>query len=279
MEHIKTLVAIEVLFIFIFSSLIVIDSADNIGIKAITGRAIAGVTQETVLNDLKATLPKLGFLNDIQETSVCMIVNVDSSTSYSYEITKSGETITTQSSNSRLCSANEDFVVSYVSYAKLKEHIDSPPSFEELKRTGGGSNFYLYPSKQILPGLKLANPDEFNQKYSSFLNKYLTADERTQLLSEPEARKAFSFASSLFYVIIGLITLLLVISLVIFRLSKKPKVKEDLEIVAYIKAELAEGYPEEQIKQALISSGWKDSDINQAFQTVKSEVTVPPGFA
>ena len=281
MENIKTLVAIELLFIVIFSSLIIIDSSDNLGIKSITGRAIAGVTQETILNDLKATFPKLEFLKDIPEASICLIVNVDSVTSYSYDVVKSGGTTTIETAGNRLCKGqnNEDFIVSYISYEKLKEHIDNPPSFVELKRTGDGTNFYLYPSKQILSGVKLANPDEFNEKYSLFANKYLTSEEKAQLTTSPEARQAFSFASYLFYAIIGMIVLLLIVSIVIFRFSRKPEIKETLELVAYIKAELSEGYQEDQIRQALMSSGWKEPDVDQAFQTVKSEVTMPPGFS
>ena len=136
---------------------------------------------------------------------------------------------------------------------------------------------YLLENVHLLP--MLANIDEFNQKYLLFSNKYLTQEEKTQLISGPEARSAFSFASSLFYVIVGLVTLLLVVSVLVFKLSKKPKIKENLEVVAYIKAEMSEGYQEGQIRQALVSSGWKESDINQAFQAVKSEVTMPPGFS
>mgnify|MGYP006992561742 CR=1 FL=1 len=62
------------------------------------------------------------------------------------------------------------------------------------------------------------------------------------------------------------------------KISKKPDFKEDLELVSYIKSMLSQGYNEEQIKQQLLQFGWSQNVVQTAFQTAKSEVTLPSEF-
>lgn len=278
MEQFKQIIAWELLFIFIFSALIIIDSTDNI----ITGMAVQGVTKETILADLESTIPKLDFINDVQDGTLCLIVNVDANTKYSYEIVKVGEAIAVTASDSLYCKGqnNEDFVVSYINYDKLKQHITSPPTFEQLRQTSDGTNFYVLPSKQVLAGSTLANPQEFNDKFGTVLRNNFASEEVDALLNPTTAgtEQAVSYASYVFYLVAGLLALVVTILVLVFSHAKKPAIKENLELTAFIKSSQAQGYQQEQIYQSLIQSGWKEEEIQQAFKAVNSEVTMPQGF-
>ena len=153
MEHAKTIILWELLFIAVFASLLVINSVDDF-----TGRAVLGPSREDILNQIEAAAPKLDFMRDISEVSACLIVNMDQTTKYSYEVIKIGGAVAVTSSSDLYCKGQnkEDFIIVYPSYEKLKEQLDSVPTLSQLKATGDGTNFYLYPSKQILPGATLA---------------------------------------------------------------------------------------------------------------------------
>lgn len=281
MEHIKNLIAWEVLLIILFASLLVIDSVDRNGLSVATGRVTHGaLTQDSIREELEEAVPKLDFLKDIDETTLCIIVNIDEATAYSYEIVKIGETTVVTNSDNLVCKGvfNEDFIVSYRSYDKLKEHIDDVPSFQELKETSDGTNFYVLPSKQILSGSTAADPAELNSKYGTILKKYFGKQEVNQIL-KPETRKAGPSALSyIFYVILGAVILVIIISFSVVKLSKKPEIKEGLELTSYIKSTISQGYEEAEIKQSLLDNGWSEEDVQKAFESAKSEVSEPPGF-
>jgi hypothetical protein len=277
MEHIKNIIAWELLFILVFTSLLIISHVEQNGLQSITGRAIAGVTQESLLTEIEAAIPQLDFLQDVSDVNICLIVNIDATTKYSYEIVKIGEATAVTSSSELLCKgeSEEDFIVSYLSYDKLKQHLDVVPTFEELKQTGDGTNFYLYPSRQILPGGAAADPQEFEDRFGTVLDKYLTSEEKEALLNPPETEQAASLVSYILYFIIGLVVLVLLISVFIFSHTKKPEVKEELELVAYIKSALSQGYAQEQVYQSLVQSGWSPEKVQNAFTTIQTEATAP----
>ena len=270
MEHAKTIISWELLGIFVFASLLIIGSAEKI-----TGRAVQGVTKESLLQQIEVAAPKFDFLKDVNEVSVCLVVGIDQTTKYSYEILKIGEATAVTSSSSLYCKGQdqEDFIVFYPTYEQLKEQLDSIPTLSQLKATGGGTNFYLYPSKQILPGATLANAQEFNTKFGDAMRKNMNAAEAQAILNPnlAEEREATSFLSYTFYLATGLVVLILVIVVIIFTKAKKPEIAEDLELTAYLKSSLAQGYEEEQIVQTLVQGGWPEQKVRAAINSINSQ--------
>ncbi len=281
MEHTKRIIEWELLFIFVFAVLIVINSN---GMFNVTGRATQDtIAKESILKDLEDVVPQLTFLKDVEEGSLCLIVNINPTTKYSYEIIKVAGVTAVTSSSDLYCKGvdKEDFIISYISYDKLKEQLIPTVTFAQLRSTSAGANFYVYPSKQVLPGLLLANPSEFNQKFGAFLKKNFNAQEIQQILNpkQAEGRLASPIISYLFYFIVGVVVLVVLIVTIIFTHTKKPEIKENLELVSYIKASLSQGYQEEQIRQALSQGGWSAEQIDEAFKTANSMVSEPPTFA
>lgn len=275
MEHTKNIIAWELLFIFVFAALLVIQSVDQNGL-AITGRATAGITQEALRLQIEQTLPDFQFVNDVKDASLCLIVNFDSFTKYAYDIVKLGDAIAVTSSTG-LCKgeSNEDFILSYVSYDKLKQHLDNPPTLSQLKQVSDGTSFYLYPSKYVAAGGKLANADGFNTHYGSVVRKYLSSAELAAVFSgAPQLQQPSSFASYFFYFIIGLVVLIVVLGVFIFTHAKKPAIKENLEITSYIKSALSQGYEQTQVYEALLQGGWPQDQVDEAFRAVNAEVTL-----
>lgn len=278
MERVQEIIAVELLLILVFSAFLVVDAVENTGFRAFTGKVVEGVTQESLRLQIESTLPKLSFVNDSSDFNLCLIVNMDSATRYAYEITKLGEATAVANSND-LCQnpSSEDFVVSYVSYDKIKEHIDNPPTLSQLKQTSDGTNFYVLPSKQILEGGAIASPVEFNQKFTPMLEKNLPAEEVQQILSPstPEQRQASSLASYLIYFVGGIILLVVLIGVLIISKSKKPDVAENLELIAFIKSSMSQGYQQQQIYQSLLQNGWSEEKIQEAFKQANSELSAP----
>lgn len=272
MERTRQIIAWELLFILVFASLLIINSAEDI--SSITGRAVAGVTKESVLAELEATLPQLEFMKYVDDANICIIVNVDTATRYSYEAVKIGQAIAVTSSENWMCKgpSNEDFIISYVSYAKFKEHTTTIPTFKTLRSTSNGANFYIYPSKYILSGLKVTNAGEFDERFGTLLRKYMSAAEVRKILN-PDlavAEKPEGILSYLFYFIIGFVVVILVVVVLVLTHQKKPEVEQDLELTAYIKSALAQGYTQEQVAELLISNGWAQDKVQNALNSVNS---------
>ncbi len=283
MDNLKSIIAWEFLLIAVFASFLVIQAADTHNLQFITGRAVQGVTKESIQSELEKALPNMAFLKDVSDVSACIIVNIDPKTRYSYEIVQVSGVAAVTSSNDLYCrgQSNEDFIFSYVSYDKFKEQITNLPSFDEFRRTADGTNFYVIPSKQILSGLSLSNPKDFNTRFGKFLSKYFTPSEVQKILNPPTPQTASpaSAVSYLFYFIVGGVVLVILIIVFVTRFSKKPDIKTNLELVSYIKSSFSQGFEEEQIRQSLVSSGWSDEEIAQALQTAKTDVIEPQTFA
>ena len=282
MEHANRIIAWELLFIAVFASLIVINSVDQGGISLVTGHATVGTpTKEEILTELETGVPTLSFVSDFDDVSVCLIVNVNPTTTYSYEIVKIADAIAVTSSDQKLCKGtnNEDFIVSYISYEKLKSTLDSKPTITELKDQANGDSFYIYPSKYIEPGFTVSDPVVFKEKFGTFLGN-LPQEQVNAFLnpSSPEERSASSLVSYTFYFVVGLIAVVILVSVFIFTHAKKPEVKQDLEIVSYIKSSLAQGYDEEQVREALLASGWTEAQIQEGLNQANADVTRPEGF-
>ena len=272
MEQTKTIIAWEILGILVFASLLIIGSTENI-----TGMAVQGVTQDSILKQIEQAAPKFDFIKSVNEASVCLVVSIDQATKYSYEIVKIGEAVAVTSSSSLYCKGQdkEDFILYYPSYEKLNEQLTTIPSLSQLKATGDGTNFYLYPSKQILSGPALANAQEFNEKFGDAMRKNLKAYEVQQILNPQTAaeEQAASYLSYWLYLVIGIVVLIVVIVVLISSKAKKPEIKEDLELTAYLKSALAQGYEQEQIVQILVQNGWDEKKVRQAFESISSQAT------
>ncbi len=270
MEHARTIIAWELLFIAVFASLIMLDSADDF-----TGRAVLGQSKEDLLKQIEIAVPKFDFIKDVSESNVCLVVGMEQAAKYSYEIIKIGEAIAVTSSSDLYCKGQdqEDFIIYYPTYEKLKEHLDSIPTLSQLKAASDGTNFYLYPSKQVLPGSTLANPKEFNAKFGIVMRKNLKSSEIQAILNPKtaEERAAASIFSYTLYFVIGIIVLILVIVILIFTKAKKPEIAEDLELTAYLKSALAQGYGQEQIVQTLVQSGWPEQKVRLALGSIASQ--------
>lgn len=143
------------------------------------GRAFFAVTPETIQSELQEALPKLSFLKDMNEADACIIVHIDATTAYSFEIIKGRTTFVVKQSQDYFCRGAdvEDFIFSYVSYDKLKEHLTALPDFQTFRKTSDGTNFYVLPSRQIVPGLKIANPQEFQRRFGPFMQTYFSQEE------------------------------------------------------------------------------------------------------
>jgi hypothetical protein len=148
----------------------------------VRGKAIAGVTPEEVLNDIENTLPKIDFLQDFNNADLCLIVNIDQNIKYFYYASNTDGEISAELSDES-CPNEKDFVISYVSYDKFKEHVNNVPSFQEFRRTSDGTHFYVWPSKQILSGMKLADSEEFKSRFGDFMIKHFTQEEISQFIS------------------------------------------------------------------------------------------------
>ncbi len=276
-NYTKHIITGELLFIFVLLSIAFISSNG----VSITGFQVAeGPTQESIRQEIETALPEFDFIQEIDDMTLCLIVRMNPLVSYSYDIIKIGEAVVVSNADSEFCKGEEteDFIVSYVSYEKLQEHLQTTPSLSELKAVGDGTSFYLYPSRQILPGVKISKPDEFNQKFGTVATKYFTADEIKQFKTPATQSPAPTIVSYLLYSIGGVLIVVTLLTVVLLKTSKKPTVVEDLELVSYIKSMTAQGYQEFQIRQTLVQNGWKPENIDQAFNQAKSEVSVPQGF-
>lgn len=272
MERTQQIIAWELLFILVFASLLIIENAENLG--AITGSAVAGVTRESLLTEVEQLVKNLNFLKDVNDAALCIIINVDSSTSYSYEVVKVGNAIAITTSESQMCKGadNEDFIISYPTYEKFRQHVDKAPAYSELKKTSDGTNFYVYPSRYVLSGFKLTNNAEFDEKFGKFLRKYYNAAE-VQMILNPDSAVAQkpAFISYLFYFIIGLVAVVIIITVLVLIKQKKPEVAEDLELTAYIKSALSQGYSSEQVAELLISNGWDQEKVQKVLSSINQE--------
>ncbi len=267
-EH-DELIAILLFFIVVFSALLVINSAGTI-----TGLAVAD-TKENVLEKVKVFINKLDFLDEISEYDFCILIHMDESTTYSYKVVKlDGVTDVTLSSD-LYCGGleNNDFVFSYVSYDAFLAHADGNPSMHTLKSAAGGQNFYVLPSKYIASGMSVKNKEEFESKYGTVFNKYFTDEEKKQFLTGA-AKRTPSASAPIGFIYGGAAFLVSVILLILLvpKLTQKPTIEENLQLVTYIKSAIAKGYTEDNIKQSLIGSGWPKTIVDQAMkQAAQSE--------
>lgn len=287
MEHTNKIIAWEVLAVLVFSAMLFVSAADRVGLHAITGLQVsnspAAVSQDVLLSDLETAIPQLDFLGDAGDFSSCLIVNMAPRIKYSYEVIKINGAYAVTISNKELCkgTANEDFIISYVSYDKLKQNIDALPSFNELRGDSDGSSFYIYPSKLINPGLTISDQKDFNQRFGKVIRNNLPAAQAERILNPPESaelREAASFTSYIFFIILGVVILVVVLSVFVLKFAKKPEFVEDLELISYIKAAIAQGSDSEQIRESLIANGWDAKKVEEAFTKVSSEVSVPESF-
>ncbi|MBN2421314.1 hypothetical protein JXB27_03485 [Candidatus Woesearchaeota archaeon] len=279
MEHTKQIIAWELLLVFVFSSLLLIQSAEENNLAVITGRAVASPTKSSVLAEIENAIPKADFLDDISDMSACLIVSMSSTTKYSYELVKVDGVAAVTESSSEMCKGvqNEDFIVRYISYDALKSHLENP-NFNRMKLEADGTYLFVYPSKYIEQGMTISDPAEFKQKFGALLNNYFTQQEIKTMLSPKtaEEREPSSVMSYLFYFIIGTVVAVVLIIGFILTQSKKPEIKENLELAAYIKSSLAQGYQEEQVRQALLQSGWNPKSVDDAFKSMNSANSAAP---
>lgn len=273
-EH-DELIAVLAFFIIIFAALLVVNSADKL-----TGMAVLE-TKENVQAQVQQLANKLDFLNSVAEANMCLLIKMDAATTYSYKIEKLGSVIDVKPATELYCDGldNEDFVFSYISYDAFLQHVNGNPTFENFKATGDGTNFYVLPSKYIEKGMTVKNTAEFETKFGTIFNKF-SAAEKTQFLTVPTApqERGVTAAFPMSYIYFGSIFILAVIVLVLLlpKLMKKPAIDETLQLVTYVKSALAKGYTEENIKESLIGSGWKEEAINNAIAAAKPQEEAQP---
>lgn len=134
-----------------------------------SGKAIQVVPEETVLAEIQAAIPKFEIINIMPDFNACLIVNMGYA-KYSYQVAKTVAETSISINDNFLCNGeeNEDFIVSYVSYVRLKTQMHIPPSALEWK-SSNARNYYILPSKEIAEGFTLKNPDEFNTRFSGLV--------------------------------------------------------------------------------------------------------------
>ncbi len=271
MEHTQKIIAWELLAIFVLTGLLVANSFEN----TITGMATAIPSAEDVKSEIESALPGMTFMDDISDVSVCLIVNMDANTAYSYDIVKVQGITDVSVSDDIYCKGEdkEDFIISYVSYDKFKEQFKSDSSFSYFKSTADGTNFYVLPSKQIASGMLLNDASDFKSSFGNFLNKNFDETEVDQILSSTLPQEQTPSSTSYFiYIIFGTVILVVLIISLIFVFSRKPDVVENLELTAYIKSSVAQGYDEEQVRTALLDSGWDKEEVDKAIKSANSGV-------
>ena len=261
-EH-DDIIASLLLLSLVFASLLIIGSVGRI-----TGLVVAD-TEQNVEVKVEELVNKLDFLNLVDDISICLLIKMDATTTYSYDIDKIGSVIDVNPSENLYCDGleNEDFVFSYVSYSEFLEHAGGTPTLSDFKETGDGTNFYVLPSKYIEVGMSVKNRAEFESNFGEIFDEF-TATEKSEFLT-PEAREPRGFPTGLIFTIISLLIVVILVILLVPKFMKKPTVKEELEVSAYIKSALAKGNTEEDIRQSLIDSGWSEEEVNQAMNAVK----------
>lgn len=147
----------------------------------ITGKAVLNKTKGEIKSDL------YDFANELPITKlagigsqICVIVDVDNETSYTFSIDKNRDGITISEPFGWDCGGEyeEDLIIKYLSIADFYEHINEP-TCERFKTTGAGEDFYYLPSRFVIRGGDPVCNNEFNKKYCAAVNYCLSKDEMT----------------------------------------------------------------------------------------------------
>jgi len=216
-------------------------------------------------------------------TKICVVIEIDNTTTYYYELTKTDSLIET---TYKYCAdPNQNNVIikfnSYDSFSRFKEN---PKDFIIKSQN---IDYYVFPSNYVSQGGKInCNPD-FQERYCGALYYYFSTEEMRKIgldccaeYSLPEEKinlinqlkgekqplkeKPFIFSGIGIAISIAVIVLLVVISSVLLR---KPKIEPALK--DYIENSISQGYSEEQIKKALVDAGWNEKDVDFAISRIK----------
>ncbi|MFC1728386.1 hypothetical protein ACFLZ7_02900 [Nanoarchaeota archaeon] len=265
-EH-DEIIALLLLFIAVFAGLLLVNSA------GLTGMVVAEVAD--VQTQVEGLADKLTFLSLVEEANICLIINMGDSTTYSFNIDQVGTVIDVSPAEEVYCDGlnAEDFVFSYVNYEAFLEHSEGNPTLDDFKATGDGTNYYVLPSKFVERGMTVKNKEGFESQYGLLFGGF-SAEEREAFLTNPaaqlEQRQAASgFPTGLIFGGIVLIVGAILLVILAPKMMKKPDIHKNIQLIAYIKSAVSKGYTEENVKKALIGSGWPEKDVMSAIDASK----------
>ena len=216
-------------------------------------------------------------------TQLCAVIEISNETAYYYKITKTGEIV---SYEEKYCAdPNQDnIIVKFNSYDSLLQFQANPADFVKTKKNTG---YYVFPSNYVQQGGDVACSATFQKNYCPALyydlkksdmanlglvccaNYELTADENAAIASLKKTKGGtlespftFLFSTTGIIVVIGAILFIVVISALIMVKPKNP-------LVDYVASVRTQGYSDEDIKKALINSGWEQKTIDDALKIKK----------
>ncbi|MBW3022584.1 hypothetical protein KY308_00585 [Candidatus Woesearchaeota archaeon] len=245
---------------------------------AITGHATFATSPE--VNAVLSTLSRDNSLLLLQDgAEICVVVEVDELSTYYFDLIKSGQSVSVQES---YCAdpLNDNLIFKFNSYDDLLEFNSDPVSFIQDKKNIG---YYIFPSNYVITGGEVLCTPDFQKKYCVAPYYYFTESQlRTagmdccagyELTAEDEARinelkgkqgileipLEFLKSTTGIIVMIGAAVFIVIIASLIMVKPKNP-------LEGYVSSVRSQGYADEDIKRALLDSGWDEKTIDDALK-------------
>jgi len=266
---------------FLFSFLFALMIITLLNQPAYTGYATFATPEETlaVVNVLAAdnSLQLMG-----ERAQLCLVVEIDNATTYYYRLVKTGGIVDV---NENYCAdpGQDNIIIKFNSYDDLLAARSNPVTFIQERRNTG---YYIFPSNYVEQGGVLKCTQSFQQNYCAPFYYYSTSTDLAQLdlaccanyelspeqLAKVEQLKTgkppsgmqspltFLFSTTGIMIAIIFIVVIVIVSTLIATRPKNP-------LIDYVKTTKAQGYSDENIKNALAQSGWDEKTINDALKS------------
>jgi hypothetical protein len=256
----------------VFIALIILNLYGNNA--PITGYAVR--SSSDVLIDLQIIAANDAFKVLGSGAKICAVVEMDQNTTYYYEITKTDGSFAPQI---KYCAdqSNDAVIIKLNSYDDFASFKSDSSAFLSGKINTG---YYFFPSKYMQPGGAVNCDAEFQQRYCAAAQFFWTKEqlrsvqlgccadytlpadvqEEIENLKSGVVEKPETLVN-ITNVIITVVLLAVLVALVLMLLTKK-KPKINPEIKEYVDNSRAQGFADDQIREALMQSGWKEKDID-----------------
>ncbi len=207
---------------------------------------------------------------------ICAVVEMDKNTTYYFEIKKTAGSFVPES---KYCAdpSNDALTIKFNSYDDFTNFKSDPAAFLGSKQNTG---YYFFPSKYIQSGGAINCDAEFQQRYCAAAQFFWTKEQLTSLqldccanyalpadvenqiktLKTGAVEKPATLINTTNLIITVVLLAVLVALVLILLTKKKPKISP--EIKEYVDNSRAQGFTNDQIREALMQSGWKEKDIN-----------------
>lgn len=222
-------------------------------------------------------------------TTICVVVEMNNETTYYYELTKTDSLVDV---SYKYCAepGQDNIIIKFNSYGALQRFKESPKNFiKEMQNI----DYYIFPSNYVAPGGAVNCNLDFQSKYCGASLYYFSSDElreikldccadyslsleKERLMKQLKLGKAAIEEKPFFLTGIGITVIVLALLAMILiggisaAMIRKPKIEPALK--DYIENLLLQGYPEEQIKQALLDVGWEEKKVDLAVSKIKEQM-------